>query len=89
MQQCYSIPLMPFLDAHKAEVKGMLLTEYNEAEAMRLFELDGERRGREEGENKMADLMQKLFALGRVDDAMKAASDKTFRDQMFQEFEIM
>ena len=67
----------------------MLLTEYNEAEAMRLFELDGERRGREEGENKMADLMQKLFALGRVDDAMKAASDKTFRDQMFQEFEIM
>ena len=32
--------LKPFLDAHKAEVKGMLLTEYNEAEAMRLFELD-------------------------------------------------
>jgi len=39
--------LKPFLDAHKAEVKGMLLTEYNEAEAMRLFELDGERRGEE------------------------------------------
>jgi len=30
----------------------MLLTEYNEAEAMRLFELDGERRGRAEGEKK-------------------------------------
>jgi hypothetical protein len=44
--------LKPFLNAHKAEVKGMLLTEYNEAEAMRLFELDGERRGRAEGEKK-------------------------------------
>ena len=42
--------LKPFLDAHNAEVKGMLRTEYNEAEAMRLFELDGERRGRAEGE---------------------------------------
>lgn len=43
----------------------MFLTDYNEAEAMRLFELDGERRGRvegleegrKEGKNKMADLM--------------------------------
>ena len=30
-----------FLVAHRAEVKGMLLTEYNEAEAMEKFERDG------------------------------------------------
>ena len=29
--------IKPFLEAHRAEVKGMLLTEYNEAEQMELF----------------------------------------------------
>ena len=38
-----------FLLAHRAEVKGMLLTEYNEAEAMELFKEDGRREGRKEG----------------------------------------
>ena len=66
----------------------MLLTEYNEAEAMKLFELDGIRMGRAEGENKMADLMQKLFSQGRVDDAQRAASDQTYREELFKEFQI-
>ena len=78
----------------------MLLTEYNEAEAMKLFELDGIRKGRAEGraegrvegraegENKMADLMQKLFSQGRVDDAQRAASDQAYREELFKEFQI-
>lgn len=37
--------IKPFLDAHKVEVSGMLLTEYNEAEAMELFRREGERDG--------------------------------------------
>lgn len=41
--------IKPFLQAHKAEVKGMLLTEYNEVEAMELFKEDGRREGRAEG----------------------------------------
>ena len=41
--------IRPFLLEHRAEVKDMLLTEYNEAEAMKLFFLDGERKGRKEG----------------------------------------
>ena len=36
--------LKRFLEAHKVEVQGMLLTEYNEVEAMKLFEKDGERK---------------------------------------------
>ena len=37
--------IKPFLAAHKAEVKGMLLEEYNETEVMELFREEG----REEG----------------------------------------
>ena len=36
--------IKPFLDANKMEVSTMLLTEYNEAEAMELFEKDGDRK---------------------------------------------
>ena len=41
--------IKPFLDQHRAEVKGMLLTEYNEAEVMELFKEEGLAQGREEG----------------------------------------
>ena len=37
--------IKPFLMAHRAEVKGMLLTEYKEAETMELFKEDGRREG--------------------------------------------
>lgn len=33
--------------------------------------------------------MQTLFSLGRVDDAQKAASDQTYRNQLFQELNIV
>ena len=41
--------IKPFLKSHQAEVKGMLLTEYNEAEAMELFRKDGIEEGKEIG----------------------------------------
>ena len=41
--------IKPFLEAHRAEVFGMLLTEYNEAEAMQLFREDGIEEGLEKG----------------------------------------
>ena len=37
--------IKPFLMAHRAEVKGMLLTEYNEAETMELFREEGRAEG--------------------------------------------
>ena len=76
--------IKPFLDAHKMEVSGMLLTEYNEAETMEMFKKDGEKIG----ENRLAKLIRKLFELGRIDDAQKAASDQAFRNLLFQEFHI-
>ena len=41
--------LKPFLTAHQAEVKGMLLTEYDEVEQMELFKEEGRKEGRSEG----------------------------------------
>ena len=37
--------IKPFLLAHRSEVKGMLLTEYNEAATMELFKEDGKKEG--------------------------------------------
>ena len=37
--------IKPFLNAHRSEVYGMLLVEYNEAEAMELFKEDGRKEG--------------------------------------------
>ena len=41
--------IKPFLEEHRAEVKGMLLTEYNEAETMEMFREEGRAEGRAEG----------------------------------------
>ena len=42
--------IKPFLVAHRSEVKGMLLTEYDEAATMEMFREDGRREGRLEGQ---------------------------------------
>ena len=44
-----SFLIKPFLEEHRAEVKNMLLTEYNEAETMELFKRDYLAEGRAEG----------------------------------------
>ncbi|MBR3318027.1 MAG: hypothetical protein IKG21_09460 [Atopobiaceae bacterium] len=40
--------ILPYLLAHKAEVRDMLLTEYDEAEAMELFREEGREEGRDQ-----------------------------------------
>ena len=53
--------IKPFLEAHKAEVKGMLLEEYNEAETMERFREEGREEGeREERVKTIKKVMEKL-----------------------------
>ena len=82
----------------------MLLTEYNEAQAMELFReegraegraegrvegrAEGRAEGRVEGEDRLARLMKLLFGQHRFEDAQRAATDAAFRDQLYQEFQI-
>lgn len=41
--------IRPLLIGNRAEVKDMCITEYNEAETMKLFKEEGREEGREEG----------------------------------------
>ena len=77
-----------FLEAHRAEVKSMLLTEYNEAKQMELFREEGRQEGRQEGQNMFGALAAKLIALGRTDDVVIAASDPVYREKLFTEFQL-
>ena len=68
-----------YLEAHRAEVKGMLLTEYNEAKAMELFREEGREEGRAEGRaqgmNTLSTLIKSLLDLGRTEDVARVTSD--------------
>ncbi len=67
--------IKPFLTAHQAEVRGMLLTEYDEAKATELFREDGRREGMREGmrEGLREGTLGTLYALVRR--GLIAASD--------------
>lgn len=79
--------IKPFLEAHRAEVKGMLLTEYNEVETMELFKEDGRREGMAEGriEGKLAalaDLAQKGIITVNIAAAQLGISESEFLQKM-------
>ena len=86
-----------FLEAHKAEVKKMLLTEYNEAETLAMFKEEGRAEGRAEGrvegraegraeaEQKMSLLISKLVAAGRTSEIASVANAAR-REQLYREF---
>ena len=57
--------IRPFLTVHRAEVLGMLLTEYNEEEAMELFRQDG-----------IAEGMEKGLEKGRVETLVSLVTDR-------------
>ena len=79
--------IKPFLEVHRVEVKGMLLTEYNEAEQMELFKEDGRKEGRKEGRTEgifetLISLVQK--GLLSLSDAAEQAgvSETVFQQKM-------
>ena len=86
-----------FLIGNRAEVKGMCITEYNEAETMKMFREEGREEGRqegrkvgkEEGEDKLGRLVSLLILKGRAGDIEKAATDKAARANLYEEFGIV
>ena len=49
---------------------------------------EGRTEGQKEGESKLAALITRLFSLGRGAEVERAASDETYRKQLFKEFHI-
>ena len=48
-----------------------------------------EAKGEKKGESRLATLLDKLFSLGRVDDAKRAVKDEAYRAVLFKEFQIL
>ena len=60
----------------------MWINEYNEEETMQMFKEEG----RQEGENLLATLINKLISLGRNDDITKVTTDQAFRENLYIQF---
>lgn len=61
------------------EGKGVVMCEYIDML---------EARGQARGENRLAALLTKLYALGREEDARQAVKDENIRKQLYQELRI-
>ena len=70
------------LIAHRAEVVGMWITEYNEEETMQMFKEEG----RQEGENLLAALINKLLSLGKNDDIPRVTTDQALREKLYIQY---
>lgn len=85
--------IKPFLMGNRAEVQDMCITEYNEAETMRMLRQEGleegRKEGRSEGEDKLGKLVSLLLSKGRNDDIQKAAVDQEARMALYEEFGIL
>lgn len=80
--------LTEYLSKHRAEVKLMILSEYNEE----LHLKDTYEVGKAEGSREMLDRVNALncalLAANRLEDLKKAAEDTEFQKQLFEEFHL-
>ena len=81
--------LKEFLRQRKAEVEAVSIFEYDkEEEKRKLREAEyeaGRESGRREGEQAMAEFIEKLMMADRMDDMKRAIKDKEYRVQLMRE----
>lgn len=88
--------LKDFLIKHRAEVRSVILTEYDankhialeKSESYREGEAVGKAKGEAVGESRFAALSLKLLSAGRTGDLERAAKDEAVRRQLYQEYRI-
>ena len=78
--------IRPFILANRAEVKTMLMTEYDEELIRKYDRKEGEEIGRKQGEDLFARLVIKLSADGRNEDITKCATNKKLREKLYLEY---
>ena len=62
----------------------MWINEYNEQETMQMFKEEG----RQEGENLLAKLMNKLLSIGKNDEALRVTTDVKLRESLYLQYGI-
>jgi len=77
--------LSEYLQMHKSEVVGMLLTEYDEKKVWEDFKKDVYEEGYNSCENIINSLNNKLIELNRIDDLARSTTDKDFQKQLIKE----
>ena len=80
--------LSDFLINHRAEVKEMILSEYDEELHLKDTYNCGYTDGLAEGEELLARLVTVLIKEKRMNDLEKALSDASFRQKLFREYDI-
>jgi hypothetical protein len=80
--------LKEFLLKHRAEVRFMILSEYNEKLHLETTYNLGKADGISEGISRMSTLNQILIDKNRIDDLKRASMDSTYQKQLFEEFNL-
>lgn len=76
--------LEDFLRENKAEVKKVGIFEYDEEKHMEMERSEAEERG----EKRVVELLSRLLNEGNFEAVKKAASEKTFRDELYKKYNI-
>lgn len=80
--------LKEFLSRHRAEVKNMILEEFDMEKHLKLVRMEGYQEGEEKGKAKITELMKKLLEEQRYDDLNRAANDPEYCELLFREYKI-
>ena len=81
-------PIKKYLLSMEAEVVFSCITEYDEQKVMNQFREEGREEGRAEGELRLSALMSKLLSSGKTEEAKMAASDPSFRNQLYKQYNL-
>lgn len=78
--------LLDFLSENRAEAIAVSIFEYDEEKHIQSERKEWREIGREEGENKVLQLMQKLMEAGKTGEMKRALSDPAYREQLYREY---
>mgnify|MGYP007033165543 FL=1 len=78
--------LSDFLSENRAEAIAVSIFEYDEEKHIQSERKEWREIGREEGENKALQLMQKLMEAGKTGEMKRALSDPAYREQLYREY---
>ena len=88
--------LKDYLKKREKEVFNIMIELFNQEHAVQAYGKSmqekgikiGEKRGEKNGKNQLAQLIAKLFDLGKIDDVEKVSKDPEYREQVWLKLEL-